>query len=213
MLYVSFAPCPTSHLMEVIANLHQQLSAANSELTELQRQTEELSEQIKDQRERRERRKEQHAAALTESQFLREQLKEESAKMQVSLKRLEQLEQGKRKEGQWREHELVQLLQRLNSRRQYQESVKDQIEVLMEEYLATKGWRQKTEMVQGMIASWKSLKGNAAMDLDDERHSLRRRLEAEQRLYDSCKLNYAKGLSLTNQCGLRFKDTSPRFPN
>ena len=199
--------------MEVIANLHQQLSAANSELAELQRQTEELSEHIKDQRERRERRKEQHAAALTESQFLREQLKEEIAKMQVSLKRLEQLEQGKRREGQWREHELVQLLQRLNSRRQYQESVKDQIEVLMEEYLATKGWRQKTKVVQGMIASWKSLEGNAPRDLEDERHCLRRSLETEQRLYDSGKFSYSRGSLLTNQCGLIFKSTSPRFPN
>ena len=176
--------------MEAIVSLHQQLNAANTELTELQRQTELLASEIREQQEHHESRTRRLSSAVDESRELQRLLEEEQHSLEMSKERLRELEtdgnSSKAAEGQ----RIAQLLERLDSNRHLQISVKDRMERLVKEFQVNHGWKAAMEGIQVKISSLRTETHlMSSCDQEMQEKSLRECIDGEQYSYNMCKQN------------------------
>ena len=181
--------------MEAIVSLHQQLNAANTELTELQKQTEDLACDICKLRENNEKRAKRHSEAIMEGQELRRLLEQEKSRLEVVREQLRQLEANGCDNKRDEEQRLVQLLQNLESNRGRQNSFKDRIDRLVGEYLRTSGWSSEIEHIQEKIMSLRNTTyDTSTSEYEVQERNLREWIESEHFSYSTCKYRSKYGI-------------------
>ena len=181
--------------MEAIVSLHQQLNAANTELTELQRQAEDLACEIRKLQESNEKRAKQHSEAIIEGQELRRLLEKERSSLEMVREQLRQLEVNGCDNERDEEQRLAQLWQKLDSNRGRQNSFKDRIDRLVGEYLRTSAWSSEIEHIQKKIMSLKTATYDTSTnEYEVQERNLREWIESEHFSYSTCKYRSKYGI-------------------
>ena len=176
--------------MEIIANLHQQLQNANTELMGLQQQTEQLVIAIQKVQDNLAKRAQRHSEAIRDIQELQRLVEEEKRCFEISKSKLTQLEAEGTSNEKAEEQRMMLLLHRLDANRGRQNATKACIDHLVGEFVTSDGWKAKLEEVQTRITSLKTTaRGESAVSHHEiHEQTLGEWIEREQFSYTACRL-------------------------